>query len=324
MQLRTEYLGFALQNPFLIGASPIVYDLDNVKRLEDEGASGVVMHSLFEEQIVRENVHGILGESRTGIYPESVRFPLHPDAYLKHLQRLKETLSIPVIASLNGIHLGTWSDYARMIESAGADALEVNLYFPPSGDMATSNELESAAQDIVRAVYHAVNIPIAVKLTPFYAGLARFIARLHEAGARSVVLFNSFLQPDLNLDSMKWNPQLPLSEPDTLLLRIQWLATLYGRVSPELSLSGGVHSHADAIKGLAAGASTVQIVSALLKDGPGALSTLIQQVKAWMQEKNYVDVNQLRGSMSFSQVSDTCALGRAAYLRMLQSWKKTD
>lgn len=324
MQLRTEYLGFDLPNPLLVGASPLVYELDTVKQLEDEGASGLVMHSLFEEQIVRENVHGLLGEGAGGIYPESSDFPLHPEAYLKQLQRLKEAVSIPVIASLNGIHLGTWSDYARMIESAGADALEINLFFPPSGDTATSHELENAAQDIVRAVFQAVKIPIAVKITPFYAGLTRFINRLHESGARAVVLFNSFFQPDLDLDSMTWKPNLPLSESGALLLRTRWLATLHGRVPLDLCLSGGVHTHTDVIKGLAAGATAVQVVSAVLKDGPGSLGKLLQDMESWLEERRYNDVKQLRGSVSFARVSDTSALGRAAYLRMLQSWEKPD
>jgi len=324
MRLKTDYLGIELSNPVLIGASPLVYKIDTVKRLEEEGAAGLVMHSLFEEQIVRENVHGFLGDENSGIYPEAGDFPLHPEAYLEQLQRLKEAVSIPVIASLNGIHLGTWSDYARMIESAGADAVEVNLFFPPSGDNTTSQDLESAAQDIVRAVSHAVNIPVAVKLGPFYAGLTRFVTRLTEAGARAVVLFNSFYQPELDLESMTWKPYSPLKDHGDLSLRTRWLATLYGRVRLDLCMSGGIRDPLDAIKALAAGATAVQVVSAVLGKGDGALRDLLSGMERWLDERRYHDIQQLRGTVSFSRVSDTAALGRAGYLRMLQSWNQPD
>jgi dihydroorotate dehydrogenase (fumarate) len=326
MNLATHYLGFALPNPFLVGASPLVYDLDTVKRLEDAGAAGIVMHSLFEEQIVRENIRGFpnFEDRKTGIYPESSRFPLHPEAYLEHIQKLKQTVAIPVFASLNGVHLGTWIEYARLIESAGADALELNLYFTPRSDSDTSNAIEKTALNIVHSVRESIGLPMAVKLTPFYTGLPRFVNRLHEAGARAAVLFNSFFQTDIDIESMSYRPHLPLSEPHALLIRTRWIATLYGRVPLDLCLSGGIHSHEDAVKAFMAGATTVQIVSSLLLKGPEFLRGFMEDFLNWMESHEFQTIDQLRGMLSFQSCSNTEAVARAAYLRMLQSWDGED
>jgi dihydroorotate dehydrogenase (fumarate) len=323
MQLQTRYLGFQLPNPFLVGASPLAYDTGLIARLEEAGAAAVVMHSLFEEQIVRENVCGIVGTTapNCGIFPESGRFPLGPEAYLEQIQKLKQAVSIPVIASLNGIHLGTWVEYARLIEGAGADALEVNLYFTPRSDNTPSGEIEKRALKIVRTVRDNTRLPLAVKIAPFYTGLPRFVARLEESGANAIVLFNSFFQPDIDIEAMAFRPSLSVAEPHALLLRTRWIATLHGRTRLDLSLSGGVNAPADAIKGLMAGATTLQIVSSLLHEGPAFLKAFIREFTDWMDDHGFTGIDQLRGILGFQQCTNTEAMARAGYLRMLQDWQ---
>lgn len=323
MDLKTRYLGFDLPNPFLVGASPLVYDLDRVRRLEDAGAAAIVMHSLFEEQIVRDNIRGfsVPGESNGGIYPESHHFPLHPDAYLEHLRALKQHIGIPVIASLNGVHIGAWVEYARSIEQAGADALELNLYFTPRGDKSPSSEIERKALNIVRTVRENLSLPLAVKITPFYTGLPRFVSRLEEAGASAVVLFNSFFQPDIDIEAIAYKPNFAVSEPHALLLRTRWIATLHGRVKVDLSLSGGIAAPEDAVKGLMAGASTIQIVSSILTRGSGFLRGFIADFETWMERHEFTSVDQIRGLLSFAQSSNSEAMARAGYLHMLQTWQ---
>lgn len=323
MNLKTHYLEFELANPFLVGASPLVYDLDTVKRLEDAGAAAVVMHSLFEEQIIRDNIRGFpsLDKQGNGIYPESRNFPLHPEAYLDHLQKLKAAVHLPIIASLNGVHVGTWVEYAKLIEQAGADALELNLYFTPRSDTDPSSEIEKSALNIVSTVRENLSLPLAVKIAPFYTGLPRFVQRLEEAGARAAVLFNSFFQPDIDIEAMAYKEFLPISEPHALLLRTRWIATLYGRVNLDLSLSGGIESPEDAVKGLMSGASTIQVVSCLLNNGPDYLREFIDAFGEWMEGHEFESVDQLRGILSFANSSNTEALARAGYLHMLQSWK---
>ena len=323
MNLKTRYLGFDLPNPFLVGASPLVYDLDTVRRLEDAGAAAIVMHSLFEEQIVRDNVRGLHGfdGSENGIFPESSRFPLHPEAYLEHLQKLKDQTGIPVIASLNGVHVGTWVEYAKLIGQAGADALELNLYFTPRSDNDPSSEIEKNALNIVSTVSENTSLPLAVKIAPFYTGLHRFVNRLEEAGAKAVVLFNSFFQPDIDIEAIAYKPDFTLSEPHALLLRTRWIATLHGRVKLDLGLSGGVDSAEDAVKGIMAGATAIQVVSCLLNKGPEFLAEFIESFSTWMEHHEFVSVDSLRGILSFAQTSNTEALARAGYLHMLQTWK---
>lgn len=323
MNLSTQYLGFTLSNPFLVGASPLVYEPDIVKRLEDAGAAAIVMHSLFEEQIVRDNVRGFpnFEETDAGIYPESGDFPLHPQAYLEHIQKLKESVDIPLFASLNGVHEGTWIEYAKLIEAAGADALELNLYLTPRSDCDTSNAIEKASLNIVKEVCNSIHLPVAVKLTPFYTGLPRFVKRLHEAGAEAAVLFNGFFQTDIDIESMSYRPDLSLSDPQALLIRTRWIATLHGRVPLDLCLTGGVHTPEDAIKSFMAGATTVQLVSSLLQKGPEFLPGFLKDVGAWMESHEFDHIDQLRGTLSFANCSNTEALARAAYLRTLQSWE---
>lgn len=326
MDLGTQYLGLKLANPFIVGASPLVYKVDSVRTLEAAGAGAVVMHSLYEEQIVRENVRGLpkTGSSRNGLYPEASRFPLQPKSYLEHISRLKDAVSIPIIASLNGIHLGTWIEYARKMEEAGADALELNLYFTPHSHVDSSSEIERKTLEIVKAVRENLNLPLAVKINPFYTSLPTFVASLKEAGASSVVLFNSFFQTDIDIESVSYKPNMAIHEPHALLLRTRWIATLYGRCNIDLSLIGGINSPEDAIKGLMAGASTVQIVSFILNNGPTFLTALIDIIVEWMEMRGYQSIDQIRGLLSFRDIEDPEATARASYLHALQSWRPKD
>lgn len=322
MDLSVSYLGLKLRNPFLVGASPLVYELETVQELEAGGAAGIVMHSLFEEQIVRENVHGLPHfEDNKGIFKESGQFPLTPANYLQHLSLLKKHLGIPVIASLNGIRLGTWIEYARRMEEAGADAIELNLYLIPRSDTAPSSEVERKLLNIVKAVKEHLSIPLAVKISPFFSGLPRFVKRLEESGARAVVLFNSFFQPDIDIENASYKATFKELESNALLLRTRWIATLHGRTGLDLSLNGGVKSPEDAVKGLMAGADSIQLVSFLLNNGPRFMRYFIDAFEEWMEGHGYETISQMQGILSFSRSSNTEAGARASYLRMLQSWR---
>ncbi len=321
MKLATRYLGLHLPHPFLVGASPLVYEVETVQRLEEAGAAAVVMHSLFEEQVVRENVRGFGAVDPAGVHPEAAGFPLRPRAYVEHIRRLKERVRIPVIASLNGVRPGAWTEYARQIEDAGADALELNLFSTPRGDHDSSAQIEQQALAVVRAVRDSVLLPLSVKISPFYTGLPHFVARLEEAGAAGVVLFNSFFQPDIDIEAIAYRPVLNLREPQGLLLRTRWIAALHGRTRLDIGLSGGVHSPADAVKGLMAGATAVQLVSCLLQRGPGYFAEFLADFGAWLRAHQFESVDQLRGVLSFVHSTNVEALTRAGYLRMLQGWR---
>lgn len=329
MDLSTTYLGFALPHPFMPGASPLVDDLDTVRRLEDAGASAIVMHSLFEEQIRREQVATARfldapAESfaeALSYLPTPETFTLGPEQYLEQLRRIKRAVRVPVIASLNGSTEGGWLSYARLLEQAGADALELNVYslatdFDESGEI-----LERRTLQMLAAVKHAVSIPVAVKLSPFYSSLAHFARRLDEYGADGLVLFNRFYQPDLDVEALEVAPTLRLSDSSELLLRLRWLAILSGRIRPSLAITGGVHSAVDAVKAVMAGADAVQVVSALLKNGPDRLRTLRQDLTLWLEEHEYDSLAQMKGSLSLLRCPDPAAHERANYMTILQSWR---
>ncbi|HKV07472.1 MAG TPA: dihydroorotate dehydrogenase-like protein [Thermoanaerobaculia bacterium] len=329
MDLSTTYLGFELPHPFMPGASPLVDDLDTVRRLEDAGAAAIVMHSLFEEQIRREQVATARfldapAESfaeALSYLPTPETFALGPEQYLEQLRRIKRAVRVPVIASLNGSTEGGWLSYARLLEQAGADALELNVYslatdFDESGEI-----LERRTLQMLAAVKHAVSIPVAVKLSPFYSSLAHFARRLDEYGADGLVLFNRFYQPDLDIEALEVAPTLRLSDPSELLLRLRWLAILSGRIRPSLAITGGVHSAVDAIKAVMAGADAVQVVSALLKNGPDRLRTLRQDLALWLEEHEYDSLAQMKGSLSLLRCPDPAAHERANYMTILQSWR---
>jgi len=328
MDLSTTYLGFRLPHPFMPGASPLVDDLDTVRRLEDAGAAAIVMHSLFEEQITREQVAvarylDMPGESfaeALSYLPNPDSFALGPEEYLKHIHKLKAVVSIPVIASLNGTTDGGWLGYARLLEGAGADALELNVYALATDVNDSSEILERRTLHMVEAIKRSIGIPVAVKLSPFYTSLAGFARRLAESGADGLVLFNRFYQPDIDTETLEVSPTLRLSDSSELLLRLRWLAILSGRVGASLAVTGGVHTALDAVKSVMAGADAVQLVSTLLRHGPERLTTLRHDLALWLEEHEYDSLEQMKGSMSLLRCPNPAAHERANYMTILQSW----
>ncbi len=329
MDLSTSYLGLALKNPIVPSASPLSRDLDTLRRLEDAGAAAVVMYSLFEEQITLESLelnHYLdyftesYAESLT-TYPEPESFHMGPDAYLDHIRRAKEALSVPIIGSLNGFTTGGWISYARGIEEAGADALELNVYYLPTNPLRNGAAVEEITLNIVRAVRQSVSIPVAVKLSPYYSSLANLAAQLAEAGANGLVLFNRFYQPDLDIDELEVVPGLKLSTPEELRLPLRWVAILYGRLQADLAITTGVHSGRDVLKSMMAGAQVAMVASELLQNGPERLASMVEEMRAWMQEHEYESVAQMRGSMSQRKVADPGVFERANYMRVLQAWR---
>ncbi len=329
MNLETSYLGLKLPHPLMPGASPLVDDLDTVRRLEDAGAAAIVMHSLFEEQIIgdewavfrsQEPHEESFGEA-TSYFPKEEDYELGPQQYLEQIASIKEAVGVPVIASLNGTRLGGWIDYARLIEEAGADALELNVYFLPTDPGESSEHVEARTLDVLRAVRTAVKLPLAVKLSPFYSALAYLATTLDSLGANGLVLFNRFYQPDIDPENLETKPKLELSDPPELALRLRWLGILHGRVQCSLACSGGVHRPIDAIKAIMAGADAVQCVSALLKNGPNHLKFLIDGIQTWMEENEYESIEQMKGNMSLIRCPDPAAYERANYLKVLQLWK---
>jgi len=329
MNLETKYLGLTLRNPLVVGASPFCDNLDASKRLEEAGASAIVMHSLFEEQIDLEQqalIHHMetSAESNfeaTSYFPHYDDYQLTPDTYLRALVRLKSGLSIPVIASLNGRRLGGWVDYARQLESAGADALELNTYQLATDPDVSGEDIETEIRSIVLAVSEAVRIPVSVKLSPFHASLAHFAASLEQQGAAGLVLFNRFFQPDFDIDELEVVPRLKLSYSSELLLRLRWLSILSPKLKGSLACSGGVHTPDDLIKSILGGAHVVQIVSVLLEHGPRTIPVLLDGLTGWMNEHGHEDLSTMRGALNLKRCPDAAAHERANYIKILQSWK---
>ena len=329
IDLSTSYLGLSLPSPLVASAGPLCEALDNIRRMEDAGAAAVVLHSLFEEQITVESGHLDWYLSHgTESYPEAMTyFPdvasyrIGPDAYLEHIRRAKAAVGIPVIGSLNGVSRGGWTEYARKIEQAGADALELNVYYIPTDPDMTADEVERRHVDLVRDVKASVGIPVAVKLGHVWSAPANLARRLDRAGADGLVLFNRFYQPDIDVENLAAEPALRLSDSSELLLRLRWLAIVHPAVKIPLAISGGVHTPLDAVKAIMAGAGAVQLVSALLKLGPQQLRVIRKQVEEWMEEHEYASLAQMTGSMSLSRCPDPNAFSRANYMRILQSWR---
>ena len=329
IDLTTNYLGLKLANPIMPGASPLVDNLDRVRALQDAGASAIVMHSLFEEQIASEmkaeyahlRRHEDVFAEAANFFPESDEYALGPQEYLEHIRRIKEICHIPVIGSLNGAQLGGWVEYANLIQQAGADALELNLYYLATDGVVSGEEVETDVLEIVRAVKSSIKIPVAVKLSPFFSSLSHMAREIELSGGDGLVLFNRFYQPDIDLDALEAVPKLDLSTPEELRLRLRWLAILFGQVRIPMACSGGVHSAADVVKSILTGATAVQVVSALLKRNPEYVRELIDGLRVWMEEKEYESVNQLRGALSLQNCPDAAAFERANYLKVLQIWK---
>ncbi|TNF72478.1 MAG: dihydroorotate dehydrogenase-like protein [Acidobacteria bacterium] len=328
MDLSTKYLGLDLPHPFMPGASPMVEDMDTVRRLEDGGAAAIVMNSLFEEQIVHEQVATAASldgpadsfAEALSYFPEPDTLALGPDEYLEQVQRIREAVSVPVIGSLNGTTTGRWLDYAEQIEQAGAHALELNVYQLATDPEESGAELEKRTIEVVAEVRKRIGIPIAVKLSPFYSALANFAKQLVAAGADGLVIFNRFYQADIDVDELEVERTLHLSDSSELLLRLRWLAVLSASVDTSLAVTGGVHSGLDAIKSVMTGAHAVQLVSALFRRGPEYLTGIRRRVEEWLVEHEYESLDQMRGSMNLARSPDPAAYERANYMHILQGW----
>jgi dihydroorotate dehydrogenase (fumarate) len=329
MNLETNYLGLRLPHPFMSGASPLADDLGTARQLEDAGAAAIVMRSLFEEQIRGDDASAFHHRARyedsfseaTSFLPPIDAFTFGPDEYLAQIQRLKSALKIPVIASLNGTGIGGWVDYARLIEQAGADALELNLYFVPTDPDESADDVESRTLDVLRVVRSVVKLPLAAKLSPFHSALPNFARRLDAFGANGLVLFNRFFQPDINPERLEAVPRLDLSTAAELRLRLRWLGVLFGTTNCSLACSGGIHRSIDAIKAVMAGADAVQCVSSLLQLGPKHLGEMITEMRDWMERHEFESLAQMKGNMSLRRCPDPSAYQRANYLRTLQLWR---
>ncbi len=329
MDLSTTYLGLNLAHPLMVGASPLVDDLDAVKRLEDAGAAAIVMHSLFEEQITREQegtlldmeLHAESNAEALSYFPTPDEFRLGPEKYLEQLLRIKQAVAMPVIGSLNGITPAGWLHYGKLMEQAGADALELNVYYLATDPAESAAAVEKRTLDLVRSLKAEVKIPLAVKLSPFFSSLAHFAVELEGAGADGLVLFNRFFQPDIDPEALEATPSLQLSSSQDLLLRLRWLALLHGHLKGSLAVTGGVHTGQDALKAVMAGASAVQMVSALLLHGPARLSQVRAELAEWLEEHEYESLQQALGSMSLQKCPNPQAFTRANYMRILNGWR---
>lgn len=329
MDLKTTYLGFELEHPLMPGASPMVDDLDMVRRLEDAGASAIVLHSLFEEQLTGEQMvtHQAMEQAAEShaeaqsYMPSPSDFALGPEEYLDQLRRIKEAVAVPVIASLNGTSDGGWLEFARLLAEAGADALELNIYRLSTDVNISGAEIEEHTLAMVRDVKAAVSLPLAVKLSPYYSALAHFAAALDREGADGLILFNRFYQADIDIESLELVRSLRLSDPSELLLRLRWLAILSGRLEASLAVTGGVHNVVDVIKAVMSGAHAVQLVSVLLRHGPERLATLRRHLAEWLEEHDYESLRQMQGSMNLQRSPDPQAYERANYVDILQGWR---
>jgi dihydroorotate dehydrogenase (fumarate) len=328
MDLTTTYLGLKLVNPLVPSASPLAEDLDGVKRLEDAGAAAVVLHSLFEEQLKMESAeldyhltHGIESFAEAlSYFPLPSEFKLGPEDYVEHIARAKAAVKIPVIASLNGSTLGGWTDYAKKMQQAGADALELNIYSIPTDLDLSGTDVEENYVEILKAVKKEVTIPVAVKLSPFFTNFANVAKRLADAGANGLVLFNRFYQPDIDLETREVKPNILLSTPMAMRLPLRWIAILYGRIQTSLAATSGIHRAADAIKMLMAGADVTMMCSALLRHGAKHIGTVKRGMIAWMEEHEYESVSQLKGSLSQKNCADPSSFERAQYMRAISTY----
>jgi dihydroorotate dehydrogenase (fumarate) len=329
MDLSTTYLGFDLPHPLMPGAGPMADDLDTIRRLEDAGAAAIVMRSLFEEQIRFEELttfavteaHGDSSGEAGSYFPPADSFALGPEEYLEHLRRVKQAVRIPVIGSLNGVTSGGWLHYAKLMQDAGADALELNVYALATDPAEDARTVEDRTIDMVREVRGSVRIPLAVKLSPFYTAFANFAHRLDAVRPAGLILFNRFWQPGIDVEELELRRELHLSDSAELPLRLRWLGVLSGTVDASLAAAGGVHTVVDVVQAVMAGANAVQMVSALLHHGPQHLSKLRHELAQWLEEHEYGSLREMRGSMSLRSCPDPEAYERANYMLMLQSWK---
>ena len=328
IDLATSYLGLSLPSPLVASAGPLCESLDNIRRLEDAGAAAVVLHSLFEEQITLEGSHldaylshGAESYAEAVTYfPDMQSYKIGPDAYLEHIRRAKAAVRIPVIGSLNGISTGGWTGYARKFEEAGADALELNVYYIPTDADMTAEDVERRYVDLVRDVKGSVRIPVAIKLGHSFSAPANLTRRLDRAGVDALVLFNRFYLPDFDLDNLEVVPHLTLSSSYELLVRLHWVAILHGHVRADLAITGGVHTPGDVLKAMMAGARVAMMTSALLQHGIEHLTAVREGLLAWMEAHEYESIRQMQGSMSYRSVREPAAFERANYMKVLSSY----
>lgn len=325
MDLSTTYLGLKLRTPLVPAASPLSEEISSIKEMEDNGASAVVLYSLFEEQL-RQDSAELAKHMQQGTesfaealtyFPEPEEFRLGPEEYLKHIANAKQAVRIPIIASLNGSSTGGWTQYAKAIQQAGADALELNIYYIPTDLNMSSAQVEQNYLDILKSVKAAVSIPVAVKLSPFFTNFANMAKRLDEAGANSLVLFNRFYQPDIDLENLEIKPNILLSTPMAMRVPLRWIALLFGKVNANLASTSGIHRASDVLKMLMAGADVTMLCSALLRHGTRQVGVIERDLVAWMEEHEYQSVTQLKGSLSQKKCADPSAFERAQYMRAI-------
>ena len=329
VDLKTTYLGLDLKNPLVAAASPLSEDVVMVKALADAGVSAVVMYSLFEEQIIHESMEldHFLNQSTEShaealsYFPDTGKYTLGPDVYVEQVKKLKDAVDIPIIGSLNGVSTGGWFEYAQKIQEAGADALELNLYYLPTDVNLTSADLEAAYITLVRNVSESIEIPVAVKLSPSFTALPNMAKRMVDAGAEGFVLFNRFYQPDFDLDELEVVPNLQLSKSAELRLPLRWISILYGKVEADFALTSGVHKHTDVLKAMMAGAKVTQLASVLLNKGPARAAKILDKLEDWMVENEYESIEQMQGSMSQQAAADPSAFERANYMKVLNSYR---
>jgi dihydroorotate dehydrogenase (fumarate) len=325
MDLTTSYLGLKLRTPLVVAASPLSAEIDNLKRMEDAGASAVVLHSFFEEQLHQDRSEANLNRER-GTYsspealtyfPETHDYSLGPDEYLQHIAKAKDAVKIPIIASLNGSSEGGWTDFARQMQCAGADALELNIYSIPTEMDLPGADVEQTYLNIVKSVKSEVTIPVAVKLSPFFSNFANMAKRLDDAGANGLVLFNRFYQPDIDIDSLEVKPNVLLSTPMAMRIPLRWIAILFDRIRANLAATSGMHRASDVLKMLLAGADVTMLCSVLLRQGIGQIEVIERDLVTWMEDRQYVSIQQLRGSLSQKNCPDPGAFERAQYTRAI-------
>jgi dihydroorotate dehydrogenase (fumarate) len=329
MNLTTNYLGLPLKNPIVASSSPLSHNVDSIRRLEDAGAAAVVMYSLFEEQITFDSFYvDYYLSSGTESYAESLNyFPemqsynVWPDEYMNLIRRAKAAVDIPVIGSLNGVSAGGWTDYAALVEEAGADAVELNVYYIPTNENVAGSEIENVYLDILREVKSTVSIPVAIKLSPYFSSTANMAKRLVEEGANALVLFNRFYQPDIDLEALEVVPRLVLSNSNELRLPLRWVAILYGRLMADLAITTGIHTSQDVLKALMAGAKVTMMASELLQNGIRRINVVLDEMRSWMTEHEYESVAQMIGSMSQQHCAEPAAFERANYMKTLASYR---
>ncbi len=329
MDISTTYLGMKLKNPLVPSASPLSREIDTIKKMEDFGAAAVVLYSLFEEQIqfeAKELDHFLSYGTESfaealSYFPQAEEYRLGPEEYLEHIQQVKSTVEIPVIASLNGVSTGGWIDYAKKMQEAGADALELNIYYLSTNPKLTAGDVEQIYLDIIQAVKNTVSLPISVKVSPFFTSISNMAKRMADAGADGLVLFNRFYQPDIDIENLEVTPNLLLSTSQEMRLSLRWIAILFGKVSLDFAATTGIYSAEDVIKMLLAGANVTMLCSALLEHGAGHIEQVLKDLQNWMEAHEYKSIEDMRGSMSQKSCPEPAAFERANYLKELQSYE---